>query len=268
VPARTRGGAPGRKRKRAKPATGSVLEHMRAICLALPDTKETLTWGEPHFRVGEKIFAGCGDEQGKPVIGFKLEREHAEAIVQDPRFWRAPYVGHKGWVSMDASAVRDWRDVRPLILESYRLIAPARSVAKLVAAAVALPAAAAGRFADEVVQAIHKSQVLGVKAGSRPHRVIGIWAVVVEGRVFVRSWSVKPNGWNRSFVAEPRGVMEIAGREFPVRAARVRSERLQDGIDRAYLAKYCTKASLRYVRDLRSPKSRATTLELRPLPGR
>ena len=109
----------------------SVLDHMRAICLALPETKETLTWGQPHFRVGEKIFAGCGEEKGRAVIGFKLEMDHADAIIQDPRFWRAPYVGHKGWVSMDASGVDDWDEVRPLVLESYRLIAPRRTVAKL-----------------------------------------------------------------------------------------------------------------------------------------
>jgi predicted DNA-binding protein (MmcQ/YjbR family) len=240
---------------------------MRDICLALPDTKETLTWGEPHFRVGEKIFAGCGEEQGKPVIGFKLEREHAEAIVQDERFWRAPYVGHKGWVSMDATAVTDWREVRPLILESYRLIAPARSVARLIAA-TPLPAAAAGRFPDDVVQAIHKSQVLRIKAGSGPHRLIGIWAVVVEGRVFVRSSSVKPNGWYRTFAAEPRGVMEIGGRQLPVRAVRTSGERRNDAIDRAYLAKYSTPASLRYARDLGSPRSRATSTELQPIPVR
>lgn len=109
----------------------SVLDNMREICLALPDTKETLTWGQPHFRVGEKIFAGCGDEKGRPVIGFKLEMDHADAIIQDARFSRAPYVGHKSWVSMDASGVRDWNEVRPLVLESYRLIAPKRTLAKL-----------------------------------------------------------------------------------------------------------------------------------------
>jgi topoisomerase IA-like protein len=57
--------------------------------------------------------------------------DHADAVIQDPRFWRAPYVGHKGWVSMDANAVDDWDEVRPLVLESYRLIAPRRTVAKL-----------------------------------------------------------------------------------------------------------------------------------------
>ena len=108
-----------------------VLTKMREICLSLPDTKETLTWGQPHFRVGEKIFSGYGEEKGRPVIGFKLEMEHADEVIKDPRFWRAPYVGHKGWVSMDASAVRDWDEVRPYILESYRLIAPKKSQAKL-----------------------------------------------------------------------------------------------------------------------------------------
>jgi predicted DNA-binding protein (MmcQ/YjbR family) len=114
----------------------SVLDKMRTICLALPDTKETLTWGQPHFRVGEKIFAGCGEEKGRVVIGFKLDMDHADAIIQDPRFWRAPYVGHKGWVSMDAGGVDDWDEVRPLVLESYGLIAPRRTVAKLDSGAV------------------------------------------------------------------------------------------------------------------------------------
>src|SRR5262249_47056163 len=111
--------------------TRSVLDHMRDICLALPDTKETLTWGEPHFRVGEKIFAGCGDAKGRSVIGFKLEMARAAAGVQDPRFGRAPSVGHRGWVSMDAAAVDDWNEVRALVHESYRLIAPRRTVARL-----------------------------------------------------------------------------------------------------------------------------------------
>jgi predicted DNA-binding protein (MmcQ/YjbR family) len=115
---------------------------MREICLALPETKETLTWGQPHFRVGEKIFAGCGDEKGRAVIGFKLDMDHADAIIQDPRFWRAPYVGHKGWVSMDASTVDDWDEVRPLILESYRLIAPKKTVARLDAGAAVSKATA------------------------------------------------------------------------------------------------------------------------------
>lgn len=108
-----------------------VLEQMKKICLSLPDTQLTMTWDQPHFRVGEKIFAGCGEEKGKLVVGFKLEMEHADEILGDKRFTRAPYVGHKGWVSMDATGIKDWEEVRKLVLESYRLIAPKRTLAKL-----------------------------------------------------------------------------------------------------------------------------------------
>lgn len=100
------------------------LTEMRRICLALPETTETPTWGEPHFRVRGKIFAGCGNHGGVVTIGFKLEREHADQAIRDPRFARAPYVGQHGWISMDAKGVRDWGEVRALVLESYRLIAP------------------------------------------------------------------------------------------------------------------------------------------------
>ena len=111
--------------------TDAVLTKMREICLSLPDTKETMTWGKPHFRVGEKIFAGCGEDNGRQVIGFKLQMAHAEAVIKDARFWRAPYVGHKGWVSMDAVGVKNWDEVRAMILESFRLIAPRKTLAKL-----------------------------------------------------------------------------------------------------------------------------------------
>jgi len=112
-----------------------ILAKMKEICLSLPDTKLTMTWDKPHFRVGDKIFAGCGEEKGKVVLGFKLEMEHAGDILRDPRFERAPYVGHKGWVSMDATGIQDWEEVRMLVLESYRLIAPKKTVAKLEASA-------------------------------------------------------------------------------------------------------------------------------------
>lgn len=130
---------------KARAKTGRVLKQIRELCLALPDTKETLTWGKPHFRVGEKIFCGYGEENGVASLGFKLEAAHARAIVADPRFWKAPYVGHKGWVSMDANSIEDWEEVRSLILESYKLIAPKRSIAKLEVGAHGAASAASAK---------------------------------------------------------------------------------------------------------------------------
>ena len=64
-------------------------------------------------------------------MGFKLKMARAQLVIRGPNFEKAPYVGHKGWVSMDATEVRDWDQVRSMILESYCLIAPQRSIAKM-----------------------------------------------------------------------------------------------------------------------------------------
>ena len=111
--------------------SGPTFEKVRALCLALPDTKLTMTWGSPHFRVGEKIFCGFGAEDGKEVMGVKLGMSHARSIVKDARFWPAPYVGKHGWVSMNVTLRKSWDEVAALIRESYELIAPKASLKKL-----------------------------------------------------------------------------------------------------------------------------------------
>src|SRR5256884_3152714 len=120
------------------------------------------------------------------------------------------------------------------------------------------------RFPKAITAAIRDGKILGIRAGTKPHRIIGIWAVVVEGRVFVRSWSLKPRSWYRTFLKEPRGTIQVAGREIPVRAVQTRSERLKDAVDRAYLEKYKSRGAIKYARDLGRSKSRATTTELVP----
>jgi hypothetical protein len=120
-------------------------------------------------------------------------------------------------------------------------------------------------FPAAVLAVVRDDKILRIRAGIGPHRFIGIWAVVVEDRLFVRSWSLKARGWYRTFLEEPRGAVLIAGREIPVRAVRTRSERLRDAIDAAYLTKYNTPGSIKYARDLGRSKSRATTTELVPL---
>ena len=120
------------------------------------------------------------------------------------------------------------------------------------------------RFAEDIL-AVRDGLILRIRAGGEPHRFIGIWAVVVEGRVFVRSWSLKARSWYRAFLEEPCGAVQVSAREIPVLAVRTRSERLKDAVDRAYLEKYNTRGSLKYARDLGRPKSRATTTELVPM---
>jgi len=121
------------------------------------------------------------------------------------------------------------------------------------------------RFSDELLAAIRDGRMVGIRAGTEPHRFIHIWAVVVEGRVFVRSWSLKPRSWWRTFLDEPRGAIVVDGKEIAVRAVQTRSERLKDAVSRAYVEKYTSPGSVKYARDLGSAKSRATTTELVPV---
>jgi hypothetical protein len=70
------------------------------------------------------------------------------------------------------------------------------------------------RFSEDIVAEFRGSKGLRIRAGTKLHRFIGIWAVVVNDRVFVRSWSVKPRGWYRTLLEEPRGTVRIANREM------------------------------------------------------
>src|SRR5262245_48992157 len=124
---------------------------------------------------------------------------------------------------------------------------------------------AARRFSGPALEELAKAKILGVRAGAE-HRYTGVWFVVVEGRVFVRSWNDKPTGWYRAFQARPLGSMQLAGREIAVRARQLRGERLRDAVTRAYAGKYDTKASEKWVRGFAQPGRAATTLELLPVP--
>lgn len=99
----------------------------------LPDAKVTMTWGEPHFRVGDKIFSGWGaHKDGRYAMSAKLDKDKQAALVSsDPRFSVAPYVGKHGWVSFAPGDKPDLGEIEALLLESYRNVATKTQVAKL-----------------------------------------------------------------------------------------------------------------------------------------
>lgn len=124
------------------------------------------------------------------------------------------------------------------------------------------------RLPRSVVAAVDAARILGVRAGrATAHRFVGIWPVVVEGRVFGRSWSLAPEGWYRTFLRDPHGTIHVNHREVRVRAVRVRSARIKDAVERAYAAKYPGSAARKYVRGFRSPRRRNATIEFVPRPA-
>lgn len=121
------------------------------------------------------------------------------------------------------------------------------------------------RFPADLLAIIQKEKILGIRAGREPaHRIIGVWAVVVEGRVFVRSWGRNVRGWHRVFLEDPYGSLFVGKREIPIRTVQTRSERLKDRVSQAYQEKYHTPGSIQYVKDMSRKKSRDTTTELVP----
>ena len=121
------------------------------------------------------------------------------------------------------------------------------------------------RFPKQIIDAVRDAKILGIRAGTKPHRVIGIWSVVVEGRVFVRSYTLKPRSWYRAFLDEPRGMIEVNGKEIKVRPVFTHSERLKKLVDRAYAEKFPTPGSRVFVEGFKEKKRRDTTTELVPL---
>jgi hypothetical protein len=112
------------------------LERLRAICLALPEATEKEAWGDPTWRVRDRIFAmqKGNYEGGRPSVWVKAPEGAQEALVaEDPdRFFVPPYVGGKGWIGvhLDTHAV-EWDELADLVADSYRLIAPKRLAALL-----------------------------------------------------------------------------------------------------------------------------------------
>ena len=123
-------------------------------------------------------------------------------------------------------------------------------------------------FTDDAIATINKDKILGIRAGrDLDHRVIGIWAVVVDGRVFVRSYTMKPGGWWRTFLEDPYGEIFVSKRKrgIKVRAAQTRSEKLKDAVSAAYKEKYNTRGSVGYVEEMSRSPLRDTTTELVPV---
>lgn len=105
-----------------------------------------------------------------------------------------------------------------------------------------------------------------MRAGSRSdHRFIGIWAVVVEGRVLARSWTLEPGGWYGTLLDDPLGAIQVGERQLRIRAVPVRSERIRDAVEQAYAVKYPTPGSRKFVRGFRTQRRRETTTEFLPV---
>ena len=104
----------------------SILKHLRAICLALPDATEGAGWGNPTFRVHERVFAMHHIRDGRPSLWCMVPLGLREAIVDiDPeRFFVPRHNTHQAWIGIWLDVDVDWEHVADLVADSYSYAAP------------------------------------------------------------------------------------------------------------------------------------------------
>lgn len=104
------------------------ITRLRRLCLALPEAVEVETWETPTFRIGTKMFALAWQAEDGPTVWLKAPPGAQEILLEaaPDRFFRPPYLGHKGWVGVRLTGRVDWAEVEALVRRSFSLIAPKR----------------------------------------------------------------------------------------------------------------------------------------------
>ena len=118
-----------------RPSDPVAVERLRTICLGLPEVTERLSHGEPTWFVrGKTTFVTTSDHHHDDRFGFWCAAPpgaQEELVGEEPdRFFRPPYVGHRGWlgVYLDVADV-DWDEIAGIVREAYRTVAPKRLAA-------------------------------------------------------------------------------------------------------------------------------------------
>jgi predicted DNA-binding protein (MmcQ/YjbR family) len=115
----------------------ALFARVRRLCLSLPETCETCSWGHPNFRAGKRSFLTF-EHLGKDcTIAFYLDPLEIEELRKRPGFERTAY-GQGRWVSLKARPRPKWSLVKALALRSYKRVALKRMLTELAAANRAL----------------------------------------------------------------------------------------------------------------------------------
>ncbi len=109
-----------------------TLKKLRSLCLSLPETSETSSWGHPNFKAGKKTFVAFERVKQRASIAFRLDAADVDRLLGRKEFFVTPY-GRGLWVSLWADGRIDWRAVNDLVARSYRVVALKRMLKALEA---------------------------------------------------------------------------------------------------------------------------------------
>src|SRR6266436_5649359 len=122
--------------KDRKPDQGEKqIERVRRICLALPESWEKISHGEPTWFVGKKVFAMFSNNHHNDghiavVVPAPIGVQQALIEASLGKYYKPPYVGGAGWVGIELPRVSD-RELKMHLREAWRLIAPPKLAGSL-----------------------------------------------------------------------------------------------------------------------------------------
>lgn len=114
-----------------------AIARLRGICATLPEVTERLSHGAVTFFVrSRRTLAYLTDDHhgdGRlALICAAPAGVQADLITAEPeRFFRPPYVGHRGWIGLRLDVDPDWDEIARVVTEAYRCVAPATLVRSL-----------------------------------------------------------------------------------------------------------------------------------------
>lgn len=109
------------------PAGRRLLAALRETCGRLPEVEEVVDgFGHTTFKVRGKSFVIAGMGEGGEAVSIKADRETQAILVRAGPYYRTPYIGQHGWVSIADPLDHDWVEVEELIADGYVLAAPKR----------------------------------------------------------------------------------------------------------------------------------------------
>lgn len=128
--------AKGAKRAKGAKSAASPIDRLRQICLALPEAHEVEAWGEPTFRVKNKIFAmhasaGSHHGGGRPAVWILSVNSEQDFVLRarPDRYFKPPYVGPSGWIGAWLDRNPPWSEIAELLKDGYRRRAPKKLAA-------------------------------------------------------------------------------------------------------------------------------------------
>ena len=120
-------------------AASDPLARLRRICLGFPEAHEVEAWGEPTFRVRNKLFAVHASSDthhgsGRPAVWINASHVTQDLLLRaDPkRYFRPPYVGVNGWIGVWLDGRPNWSELTELLRDGYRQRAPKKLAAQLM----------------------------------------------------------------------------------------------------------------------------------------